>query len=402
MKKFYITLFAAFLSIGLFAQDVSIGTDLEPTLSQRRYRSPWTTSFNYSYVQTIYLKSEINKSGNITTLKYSFRGTVLDNSRTLEIYMGTVVKSEFDGSLTDWTPVSGMTKVFDGVISPSGLPGPVTINLQTAYNYTNNGNLVIAVFEKGAGNDFDANDNYTFKSTELTSQRVMYYVTDGPEGDDNPIPDPKNPAKADGTNGNIANITLTFGSTAPVMFDNFTVVKQKNGNYLKWNTRQEQNNKGFNIQRSADGIDFNTIGFVASIANNGSSNENLSYAFENNTPLRGNNYYRIEQIDLNGKSSFSKIALVKGDLKTGFTITTIYPNPVKDELNVVIASEKMENAVIEITDISGKKVFKMTRAIQIGDSKVEINTSTLAPGVYHVRATLGNSKESAVSRFVKR
>ena len=401
MKKFYITLFAAFLSIGLFAQDVSIGTDIPPTLSLKRYRSPWTTSYNYSYVQTIYLQSEINTSGKITSLQYTFLGTVLDSSRTLEVYMGTVSKDEFDGSLTDWAPVSEMTKVFDGVISPSGLPGPVTINLQTAFDYKNSGNIVIGVFEKGPGSDYDENDDYTFKSTELTTDRVMYYVTDGPEGDDAPIPDPANPGEADNVNGNIANITLHFGNAAPVTLSNFSGVKQNDANKLQWTTQTEQNNKGFDIQKSTDGRQFNSIGFVKSQAANGSNNGVLNYSFLDLKPSAGTNYYRLNQLDFDGKSSLSKIVSVQNNA-ANLSFQTIYPNPVQSELNLVLTSKLSKSVQIIITNIEGQVMYKGGKSLNSGENKISINTSAFSNGVYNVKATFDGTNESAISRFVKR
>ena len=401
MKKIFLTFFAAFLCLGMFAQDVSIGTDLPPTLSQKRYRSPWTTSYNYSYVQTIYLQSEINTSGNITSLKYTFLGTVLDSSKTLEVYIGTIAKNEFDGLLADWVPVSGMTKVFDGVISPSGLPGPVTINLQTAYNYTNSGNLVIAVFEKGPGSDYDENDNYTFKSTELTTKRVMYYVTDGPEGNDNPIPDPANPpALADGTNGNIANITMHFESPTPVTLSNFSAVKQNGANKLSWTTQTEQNNKGFEIQRSADGIQFNSIGFENSQSANGHSNGVLNYSFLDLKPSAGANYYRLNQVDFDGKSLWSKIVSVQNGA-TNLSIRTIYPNPVKSDLNLVLTSQLNKNVQIVITNLEGQVVYKATRSLIAGENKIGVNMSSFVNGAYSVKATFDGTNESVISRFIK-
>lgn len=400
MKKLYAFLFAAGISVfAANAQVISIGTDVTVPTSGSQYRSPWTAVYDFSYVQTIYLQTEINTSGNITSISYKFDGPSLANSNQLEVYMGTISKAEFDGTYTDWVPTSAMTLVFNGTITPPVLPDWVTITLTTPYNFQNDGNLVIAIHEKSAGSDYVSGlDGNAFEVTDMGTNRVMYAVNDDPD----PNPDPNNPPEADNMRTKIGNIRINFGAAQPVGLDNFSAIRQNNTNSLKWNTRSEQHNKGFNIQRSADGISFDNIGFVPSLGRNGTSVENLSYSFADNTPFKGNNYYRLQQLDMDGKTTFSRMVIVKSDLKHALNITTLYPNPVKDELNVVIASATRDNALIEISDMSGKKVFGMTKAIQSGDSKLEINTSSFAPGVYTIKATLSGSKEKAISQFVKK
>lgn len=401
MKKIYAFLFAAGISVfAVNAQVISIGTDVTVPGSGSQYRSPWTAVYDFSYVQTIYLQSEINTSGNISSISYKFDGPSLANSNQLEIYMGTTSKTAFDGTYTDWVPTSAMTLVYNGTLAPPALPNWVTINLTTPYNFKNDGNLVIAVHEKSPGSDYVSGlSGNAFEVTDMGTNRVMYFVTDAADA---PDPDPNNPPEADNMRTKIGNIKINFGAATPVGLDNFAAVKQNNTNSLKWNTRSEQHNKGFNIQRSADGISFDNIGFVPSLGKNGTSVENLSYSFIDNTPFKGNNYYRLQQVDIDGKTTFSKMVIVKGELKLGLNITTLYPNPAREELNVVIASAVRDNALIEIRDMSGKKVYGITRAIQSGDSKIEINTASFAPGVYTIKATLSSSKEKAVSQFVKK
>lgn len=175
MRKFF--LFA--LLIGLpfinFSQIVSIGTG---TLKDNV--SPWDPYYAFSYVQTIYLQSEIAAGGSVTSVSYYYAGSALDNSDVLTIYMGHTAKSSFSNE-TDWKPVSKMTKVFDDTLKGYTVPGWITINLTTPFVYNNTDNLIIAVDEnKAFSNDFTR-----FNSTELTgSHRVLSYSGDN----DNPDP----------------------------------------------------------------------------------------------------------------------------------------------------------------------------------------------------------------------
>jgi hypothetical protein len=87
---------------------------------------------------------------------------------------------------------------------------------------------------------------------------------------------------------------------------------------VSWSTASEIDNKLFEIERSSDGKSFKTIGqkspeYNATIISN--------YAFMDNNPTKGINYYRIKQIDLNGKSSFSPVASVNFDSEQLLRIT---------------------------------------------------------------------------------
>ncbi|MCW5915688.1 MAG: T9SS type A sorting domain-containing protein [Chitinophagaceae bacterium] len=406
MKKIYLAFAFAFVSLGLTAQDVMIGDPEAPMeLGQSQYRSPWTTSYNYSYVQTIYLQEEINTSGYITKISYIFQGTVLDSSNVLAIYMGTIpdTKDEFiSGDYNDWLKTADMVKVYDDTLTPpSTLPGIVTINLTTPFHYLNSGNLVIAVYEKGDGNDYDENDTYTFRSTTGILNRVMYYITDGPDAGDNPLPDLDNLPEADNYKPSYANVILHFETAIPINLASFSATrKDASSNLLKWSTGNEQHNKGFEVQRSADGVNFSNIGFVASKADGGNSNTTLDYSYVDTRAGSGAAYYRLNQIDMDGRGTLSKIVSVKGG-ELSFSLAPVYPNPVKSSLNLLLTSHANNNVLIEITNIEGKIVHKSDRNLNSGENRININLSTIPAGVYTVRATIKERNESVTTRFVK-
>ncbi|MEO7983617.1 MAG: hypothetical protein ABI688_06020 [Bacteroidota bacterium] len=80
-----------------------------------------------------------------------------------------------------------------------------------------------------------------------------------------------------------------------------------NGVQLQWQIAAELNTERFEIERSADGVNFTKIGTVAS---SGSSNTTKDYSFPDNSPATVN-YYRIKQIDKDGKVNYSKTLSVK-------------------------------------------------------------------------------------------
>ncbi len=98
----------------------------------------------------------------------------------------------------------------------------------------------------------------------------------------------------------------------------FRAVLNKAAVDVKWVTATEENVRHFEVQRSADGAQFNTIGLVQP----GRS----GYQFKDNAPLTGNNYYRIKTVDLDGEVDYSPIVMVNVKNENSI-ITSIYPNP---------------------------------------------------------------------------
>lgn len=396
MKKIYLSLIALAMYFGVAAQIVSIGNDNSTPGTGSNYRSPWSALYEYSYVQTIYLQSEIDRSGKISEISYNFFGPSLENSNTLEIYMGKVSMSEFDGSsYTDWVPVSNLTKVFDGVVPTQATPGWINIRLNTPFDYDNSGNLVIAILEKSPGSDYVSGlSGNAFGVSDVSSKRVIYFVSD-----EDPI-DPTNPPEADNYRTYIGNIKLNFGFPTPVMLKNFSGKKGASGFDLSWTTVTESNNKGFNIQRSADGVKFDNIGFVATKAASGISNGVLNYSFSDLKPLSLNNYYRLQQIDKDGRSSFSEIVTLK-QLLAKIKIGTIYPNPVRNNLSLEVATPIASKVNVVVSSVDGKIVMKSSQSLMAGDNKIELNTAALGAGIYTVKIISESSEETATTRFVK-
>ena len=126
-----------------------------------------------------------------------------------------------------------------------------------------------------------------------------------------------------------SDFAIGFGNTTlPVNFTSFTAKANSNTSQLNQATATEVNNKGFNVQHSTDGITYNNLGFVNG---NGNSTQNNSYAFTHVSPGNGNNYYRLQQIDNDGKIAYSPVQVVNFSQLT--TALSVYPNPVVSTIN---------------------------------------------------------------------
>jgi hypothetical protein len=168
------------------------------------------------------------------------------------------------------------------------------------------------------------------------------------------------------TNRNLRSIAL------PVTWLDFTAQKtDKHAVDLKWSTATEINNDHFEIQRSTDGTSFSTIGSV--LASN-----KRAYLFTDIKPL-STNYYRIKQIDKDGKYSYSSIIKITFDNNN--ILLQVYPNPAHNTTSVYAQKELSEVEII-LADISGKIIYhNYYNSIEVGQH-VDVPVQHLVTGVY--------------------
>lgn len=132
---------------------------------------PFSPYYPYNYTQSIYLASEINAAGFITSFKWYFSGTSnLTNSQELVVYFGLTDRTAFT-TQNDFVPIEELVQVYSGGIVSNGTQGWVTITLSTPYEYDGVSNLVIAVDENQAQGD-DFNDD--FHNSEVIGARSIY------------------------------------------------------------------------------------------------------------------------------------------------------------------------------------------------------------------------------------
>ncbi len=120
---------------------------------------------------------------------------------------------------------------------------------------------------------------------------------------------------------------------------------------LNWSTQREINNQGFEIQHSTNGTQWNKIGFVAG---NGITSQQSFYEFQHLSPIQGINYYRLKQLDEDGRFHISDIESI--DIyDSNNTNTNVYPDPVADVLNI----SQFEGKGF-IYDISGQLILNFS------------------------------------------
>jgi hypothetical protein len=187
----------------------------------------------------------------------------------------------------------------------------------------------------------------------------------------------------------------------PVTIINFRGERNGGINQLSWTTETEVNNAGFELERSADGRTFSKIGYVTSKADNGNSASTLNYSYNDEKPFAGSNYYRLKQVDRDGRFNYSATILLQSKV-TEIVLSSVYPNPATAELNLIIQSPGVEKLTVIIADLTGKAVARRNITVVAGANKQSWNIQSLAAGTYVIKAICDNGCETALYKFIKR
>jgi len=157
---------------------------------------------------------------------------------------------------------------------------------------------------------------------------------------------------------------------------------------LNWATATEINNSFFTIQRSVNGVTFESIDKVYGAGN---STFTKYYSFTDNSPLKGVSYYRLKQTDYDGKYSYSYLVAVKF-FDSHDDKLTVFPNPGQSGSTTHIQFNAAANTefTLNLYDAFGNKLYSEMRIAGSENSPVLVDlTNSLAAGVYYVTATSG-------------
>jgi hypothetical protein len=270
---------------------------------------PMDRYYHYSYSESIYWKEDIGQSGTINTISFEWNGNS-SFTQNVEVYMLNTTKSSYDNG-DDWITAASMTKVYDGSYSVSNSSGWYTITLDSPFSYDNTKNLVVGFYEKQSGYG-SASDEFYAKHTApdiFTYPSIEYhndtYFTLGAI-----------PTVGDGATINIQyyvpSFKLNITSTLPIELLDFNVTNVKGINHLSWVTLSEVNNDYYLIENSVDGYIWEPIGKV-----DGAGNSNTSIVYDFNHEQYGDtvNYYRLTQVDYDGRYETFNIISINNTTK---------------------------------------------------------------------------------------
>ncbi|WP_210488360.1 YDG domain-containing protein [Rufibacter aurantiacus] len=181
----------------------------------------------------------------------------------------------------------------------------------------------------------------------------------------------------------------------PVSLISFSGKQKSSSIDLSWSTAAEKDNDYFQIERSQDGKTF--IG-VGKVKGNGNSNVLRNYNFSDASAQAGVNYYRLKQVDFDGKFEYSKVIAVKADAKSGVQASLeVYPNPTVGKVYVT-SSQVSGAATVTVFHSNGRVVLQQNVQVEVGQP-LTLDLSNYSPGVYFLQVQTANGKMT--SRVVK-
>ncbi len=297
----------------------------------------------------------------------------------------------------------------------------VAVQSGTAPTYTETEGFIGALYTGSASNFFAGNiDEVRFWSVVHTPAQIAadancslvgnepnltaYYNLDqGVAGGSNPTETSSTDNSGNGLDGVLINFALAGASSnwiapgapltgpcaaLPIELSYFSAQKSGNKVNLVWKTASEHNNAGFELERSANG----NTGWqrIVSITGAGNSSKEVTYLFNDLSPVRGNNFYRLKQTDFDGTIKYSYVRSVKfdGNLKP----IVVYPTIAKSKITLSLGDHSLLNTHIFIIDDQGR-IVKKEMVVQLTQ---DIDISSLQKGMYFLK-----TERADIEKFIK-
>ncbi len=155
---------------------------------------------------------------------------------------------------------------------------------------------------------------------------------------------------------------------------------------LEWQTATETNNRAFQIERSPDSESWDVLDLVAGAGN---SITEKNYFWSDQDPLDGTSFYRLRQVDFDGKSSLSPVRKVERKRKVSFTV---FPNPTVSSTTIKTFSNVEGEALIDLIDETGRWLGTVHFALQTGENLIEMPLYGMPGGWYTLRYSAPNGR----------
>lgn len=188
----------------------------------------------------------------------------------------------------------------------------------------------------------------------------------------------------DFTDGQYYTLGSIESDALPITLISFEVNKYKDDQVkLDWVTASEINNAFYTIERSTDGVNFET---VANIDGAGNSSSLLYYTFVDVNPINGTSFYRLKQTDFGGEFDFSEIRSVKVERQFDASFSA-YPNPVVqgDKLKISYTVENDQALRLTVLNTRGQVILNEKRDVKVSEDFFELATSHMNKGINLIR-----------------
>lgn len=253
--------------------------------------------------------------------------------------------------------------------SASSVRGLYKINLTTntfTFMGTNSSNTMGSLFFNSTGN------LYGYGSATIGGVQDRFYTINKSTGVTTQFGTPDlQVTQTDACN------CATAPSVLPVeLFDFNGRFQDDKTTLLSWKTASENNNDYFEIQRSRDAVQWESIGRIKGNAN---THWISAYTYTDEKPYKNFTYYKLKQVDLDGNYTYSSIVTIKTDTdeveKNGDI--TIYPNPTKSEIRI-----KIDNKTKDVDAIIYNYYGQNVASTRLEKDAQDVDLSTYPKGMY--------------------
>ena len=202
----------------------------------------------------------------------------------------------------------------------------------------------------------------------------------------------------------VATVLITFPTNGllPVLIADFGAVYTDDKVNVKWTTTFELNNDHFDVERSTDGMSFKAAG---TLKGQGTSSVKHEYQFNDdvskNVLNKNDIYYRLKQVDADGKSVYTKVLVVRVYRTKTLQSLSVTPNPAINDIKVNVQLNENAYIVLKVANSSGIEVVRKTTRGSNGSNTFTLEgTSRLLAGVYFLEVIV-NSNERMNVKLIK-
>ena len=195
----------------------------------------------------------------------------------------------------------------------------------------------------------------------------------------------------------VVSLTAINCSLLPIELTDFSATIKDKTVDINWKTISELNSDYIDVERSSDGIEFESLSKLQSLKN---THQLKHYSYTDENPYPHLNYYRLKLVDMDGSRKFSKIIDVELNVEK-IIVNNIKPNPTKDIIYYDVHTSKKVEVLVELTDFTGLKVYQEFKYAEEGKSTWNLNLENLSQGVYILKTSTANNELKSFTKIVR-
>lgn len=193
-------------------------------------------------------------------------------------------------------------------------------------------------------------------------------------------------------------LLLRINEPVPVELISFNASANNNIVNLTWSTASELNNSGFEIQRKNKNSDWNPIGFIKGY---GTTTTQNNYNYTDQSPIAGNNIYRLKQIDYDGTFDYSNEVEVE-IVPAEYVLQQNYPNPFNPATTINFNTPKEDFVNVTVFNSLGEKVTTLLDGVlSAGSHALTFDATGLASGLYILKMSSGSFSNTIKMNLMK-